>query len=238
MKTKYCILVSAVTLSIGLFHQKLSAEETAAPASVFMDEGEADFEMPKAQVTEAKPTKEVKHKASKSRGVANDEDDDKAAAATKGDAFDQLQIPADGAAAELPEAKAPAKQKNSKKLSQAVKVEAAPEAAPASVDPQVTEHQVEAPTLAAPTDTSAPTEVSAPKEKHHAKKHSLASAGFTQGFKTTKSGDCAMYETADKTSSQILVVKGSKKLWVEQDGEWFKAYHKKGSGYLAAECFE
>lgn len=236
MRTKYWILVSAATLSVGLFHQNLSAEGQTAEPAAFMDEGEADFEMPKAQVTEAKPTKEVKHKASKARGVANDEDDDKAAAATKGDAFDQLQMPADGAAAEVPEAKAPVKAKKSKKLSQAAPVESAPEAAPASVDPQVTEHQVQAPVVAPPTES--PTDVVAPKKVKAAQKHTVASAGFTQGFKTTRSGDCAMYESADKTSSQILVVKGSKKLWVEQDGEWFKAYHKKGSGYLAAECFE
>ncbi len=224
MSLKNWILISASTLAIGIFHQPLLADE--APATVFMDEGEADFEMPKVEVTESKVTKPKA--AAKTRGVANDDDEDKAATGTKGDAYDQLQMPQEDAAS-APEKKEPTKtHKKVKDVTQAPKVQEPVSDAPAtaSADPQATEHQPE-PMATEP--------AAAPAKKVKASKKVAAAGG---GFRKTKDGDCVMYEAADKTSSQILVVKGSKKLWVEPEGEWFKAFHKKGSGYLAAECFE
>ena len=78
----------------------------------------------------------------------------------------------------------------------------------------------------------------AAKSKRAKPEAQASDSTFTRGFKTTKDGDCVMYEAPDKSTTQILVVKGAKKLWVEQEGDWLKAFHKKGSGYLAADCFE
>ena len=235
MKAKLWILVFGTAFAVFIFHHALRAEESPSAASnVFLDEGEADYEMPKVDAdknadvkTETKVTsKKSKKKEPKSPRVPaakEDDDDDKAATGTKGDAFDQMQNPE---AAQVPaEKKVPAKaNKKSEDLS----------AAPAlpkktvALKSEPTSSEVAAP--AAMTILMKPTQASTTRVP--------ASSSFKQGFKSTKEGDCVMYADADKTSAQVLVVKGSKKLWVEESGEFFKAYHKKGSGYLPAECFE
>ena len=221
MNAKFWILVFGTAFAVFIFHHALRAEEAPAPASnVFLDEGEADYEMPKADGDKESNTK-VTSKKNKKKDVKNprvpaakdDDDDDRAVTGTKGDAFDQMQNPE---AAQVPaEKKVPAKAtKKSEDLS----------AAP--VLPKKT---------VASKPESSSQEVAAPAATT---KRVPASSPFKQGFKSTKDGDCVMYAEADKTSAQILVVKGSKKLWVEESGEFFKAFHKNGSGYLPAECFE
>jgi hypothetical protein len=252
--TKLWILIFGTAFIVFLFHHALQAQEATAP-STFMDEGESDFEMPKAQVTntedaEVKPTTKKKKvgkakSAAPAREVAND-DDDAGATGTKNDAYDKPLVnpseatqsantsaDANGTAVAAPTEKPvlPKKLPAPKKAKPKVAAEPpVPAAEPGSTGDDAAADGV---TPAPGADAMA---VSAPVAKKT--KARKSASVFTQGFKTTKDGDCAMYESADATSQQILTVKGSKKLWVEQEGEFFKAYHKKGSGYMPAECFE
>jgi len=157
---------------------------------------------------------------------ASQDDEDASATATKGDAFDQIQNP------ESPTAGKKADSDVSKALKESLdgtkentSTDAATEGADQPSDDSVTP---------APSSSK---HANLPKKAAHQRK---SASTFKQGFKTTKEdGECVMYSSADKSSSQILTVKGAKKLWVEQDSdEWFKAYHKKGSGFLSTDCFE
>ncbi len=260
MKAKLWTLFFGTTLVVALFHQSLKAEDTAPPAAsnVFLDEGDADYEMPKTDAgvdTKATDTKTAAKKASHKvkdaqntrvpAAAADDEDDDKSTAGTKGDTFDQMQNPE--AAAPAAEKKSPSKAKKPEDLSKTTP-ESKALAAKFPVknlkdiiqEAQKAASSLSAPKAAAPKAATvkevvekeeAPAAKAAPSRK-------TASVQFKSGFKSTKDGECVMYADADKTSTQVLVVKGSKKLWVEQNGDWYKAYHKKGSGFLPAECFE
>jgi hypothetical protein len=79
--------------------------------------------------------------------------------------------------------------------------------------------------------------------KAKTKKVAKASAGGAKAsgkgrFKTTAS-DCEMHADASAESAKVLDVAAGKKLWVEPAGEgWFKAFRKRGEGYLAASCFK
>lgn len=234
MKTKFWILTCGTALAVSFFHQSLKADESAPPAAtnVFLDEGEADYEMPKVDATTdaaetksaAKKTNSKIKEAKNPRVPANeDEDDDKSTAGTKGDAFDQMQNP---------EASAPALEKK-----QPAKVKKTQDVSKTTIEPKVLAAKLPSKNLKDIVQDAQKiaTQPASPKASPTRK---VASTQFTSGFKSTKDGDCVMYADADKTSTQVLVVKGSKKLWVEQNGDWYKAYHKKGSGFLPAECFE
>ena len=242
MKAKLWTLFFGTTIVVSLFHHSLKAEDAAPPAAsnVFLDEGDADYEMPKTDGTDATAAdtktaaKKTSHKANEAKNprvpaaAAEDEDDDKSTAGTKGDAFDQMQNPE--AAAPSTEKKSPSKAKKPEDLS---KTAPEPKALAAKLPPKDLKNIVKEAqkAVSAPEAPKSAAVKAAPARK-------TASVQFKSGFKSTKDGECVMYADADKTSTQVLVVKGSKKLWVEQNGDWYKAYHKKGSGFLSAECFE
>lgn len=243
MNAKLWIVIFGAAFAVFIFHHALRADEKPQAASnVFLDEGEADYEMPKTEADKgADATTENKvssKKTKKNEGGKNprvpaanlgEEDDDQAGTGTKGDAFDQMQNP-EAAHAPAPEKKAPVKNlKNSKDLTQNQK--ANKKLASAKQAETLEMAQASAPQAAPKAEMEIKMK---PKSTGHRK---LASAPFKQGFKETNGGDCVMYTGADKTSAQILVIKGSKKLWVEQNGDWYKAYHKKGAGFISAECF-
>ncbi len=236
MNAKLWIVIFGTAFAVFIFHHALRAEEKSSggASNVFLDEGEADYEMPRVEIDklpEAAPENKVSAKKSKGKDskkprvpATNEEDDDQAATGTKGDAFDQMQNP-EAAQAPAAEKKTPAKVlKKSEDMSKAEnpdgKMATNTEVVPTE-EPPAAELQVKM----------------KPKPKQEAERGS-ASVQFKQGFKTTNGGDCVMYADTDKASPQILVVKGAKKLWVEQTGDWYKAFHKKGSGFLSQECFQ
>ncbi len=233
MKTKLWIVILSAVFTIFIFHHALRAEDALPAASnAFLDEGDADFEMPKLEAeksTEVDADSKISAKKKKKKDAktprvpaAQLDDDDKSATGTKGDAFDQMQNP-EAAQAPLHEKKVPTKaSKKSEDLSQAQNLKGKIAATNEVVTPEVV--------------TPAAIEIKMkPKSKS---KRQTASVQFSQGFKSTNGGECIMYADPDKSSPQILVVKGAKKLWVEQKGEWFKAFHKSGSGFLSADCFQ
>jgi len=72
-----------------------------------------------------------------------------------------------------------------------------------------------------------------------AKNRSKKSRGVAskEGFRLLKA-DCEMHESPSSDSPVLLTVKGSRKLWVENQGDgWLKGFRKSGHGYMSEDCF-
>lgn len=198
--------------------QSLKAEETN---SVFMDEGDSDFEMPKFEPAKTNSQSKTKATTSSKRKTASDEDDDTPKASTKGDAFDQMKTEDSTAAENSPD-------KSSVKMNEVTTDDKKSEET-LSQKSKKSEKKTDKKSSKKPTKKHDSVDSVAKIETDSSQK---------SGFKLLKSANCNMYREPSDDSTILLSVKGPKKLWVEYENEnWFKAFHKKGNGYLSASCF-
>jgi hypothetical protein len=214
-------------LAVMLLPVTSHAQTKSGSDSVFVDEGDSDFEDVPTDMTfggseaSAVPIapvqKSVKAKKPTEPApvVENWEDNDTAATPKAKDVYDQM---ADSAV--LPEVKKE-KPKAEKKHHSIAR-----ETAKTSDEP-----------------TDAVENVNLPHKKGKKGPRPASLAGAEKNFKNygfkTTNHPCAMRAEPSETAAEILTVKENRRLWLERAGtDWYKGYHHNGSGFISANCFQ